>query len=90
MEIKTCEEYVLNELKEAQDRADRAEAQVQDLQAAIGGLRYSIIAEKGEDGKVKVDVNEEMINSDAGYADFIMKVLGINYNPGTPEDNVEG
>ena len=75
MEIKTCEQYVLNKLDEAENALDEAQSRATELQQILITLQNALELFVDEDGSVRIDV-DEYVSTDMGLKNFLVKLLG--------------
>ena len=75
MEIKTCEQYVLNELTKAQEEAENANNIAGNLQTILFTLQSYLELSMNADGFIYIDV-DEAIDSDPETKNLLIKLFG--------------
>ena len=92
MEIKTCEQYVLNELTKAQEEAENANNIASDLQRILITMQQYLELFIDEDGYISIDVDESIENEE-DVKKLLIQLLGRGkYDASTDTDaekNVE-
>lgn len=75
MEIRTCEEYVLNELNKAQEEVEQARDAINNLQRLLYTIQNGLELFIDEDGSMRVEV-DEFVSDNPEIKNIIVKVLG--------------
>lgn len=75
MEIKTCEQYVLNELNKAQEEAEQFKNIANDFQRILFALQSCLELSMNADGSIYIDIDEG-IDSDPETKNLLIKLLG--------------
>lgn len=75
MEIKTCEQYVLNELNKAQDRVVEVEGQLNELQRIIFTVQNALELSMNAEGFMYIDI-DEYASTDPNIRAFLIQLLG--------------
>ena len=75
MEIKTCEQYVLNELNKAQEEAEKIRDIANDFQRILITLQSCLELSMNEEGFIYINV-DEAIDSDPETRNLLIKLFG--------------
>ena len=75
MEIKTCEQYVLNELNKSQEEAEQLKGIANNFQRIIITLQSYLELSMNEEGFIYINVDES-IDSDPETKNLLIKLLG--------------
>ena len=91
MEIKTCEQYVLNELTKAQEEAEQAKGVANDLQRILYTLQGYLELFIDEEGSLSIEVDPS-IEEETEVKNLLIQLLGRGKYPTQTtdaENNVE-
>ena len=91
MEIKTCEQYVLNELTKAQEEAEQAKGVANDLQRILYTLQGYLELFVDEEGSLSMEVDPS-IEEETEVKNLLIQLLGRGKYPTQTtdaENNVE-
>lgn len=91
MEIRTCEEYVLNELNKAQEDAEQAKGVANDLQRLLYTVQNGLELFIDKDGSMRIEV-DEFVTDNPEIKNILIQLLGrgkYNSAANDAEENVE-
>ena len=88
MEIKTCEEYVLNKLTETEEELYKAQETNGELQRVLYTVQGCLELQEAEDGSLSVSIDAYVLE-DQGLVDFLKQYLGRGKFTATTEDKEE-
>lgn len=92
MEVKTCEEYVLNKLTETEEELYKAQDANGELQRILYTVQGCIELNEGEDGSLSISIDDYAL-ADEGLVNFLKQYLGrgkFEVAAADAEKNVEG
>lgn len=75
MEVKTCEEYVLNKLTETEEELYKAQESVGELQRILYTVQGCIELNEGKDGTLSISIDDYAL-ADEGLVNFLKQYLG--------------
>ena len=91
MEIRTCEEYVLNELNKAQEDAEQAKGVTNDLQRLLYTVQNGLELFMDKDGSMRIEV-DEFVTENPEIKNILIQLLGRGkyaVEGGAAAENVE-
>ena len=92
MEVKTCEEYVLNKLTETEEELYKAQESNGELQRILYTVQGCIELNEADDGSLSISIDDYAL-ADKGLVNFLKQYLGrgkFEVAAATAEENVEG
>lgn len=91
MDVKTCEEYVLNKLTETEEELYKAQESIGELQRILYTVQGCLELNVSVDGSLSISIDDYAVN-DEGIVNFLKQYLGrgkFAEVAGKAEENVE-